>query len=112
MTKQQEWLTRACEFLGIGIDLDFKLRCADDHEIESVARIRGVGMPNGMLVIRSFDAVRKYQEYLEVAGYGYSVLTGPGDQETFDLEGYREMFCEWGWPEGECAEIGEETDAE
>jgi hypothetical protein len=112
MTRLQDELVRACEALGIRIDLGFKLPCPDGHEVQSIARIYNVGAPNGMLVVRSFEDVRKHQECLDLAGFGFSVLSEPGDREVFDLEGYREMFCEWGWPQGGCPELDEEAEPE
>ena len=112
MTRLENDLARACEALGIRIDLGFKLSCPDGHEVQSIARIHDVGAPNGMLVIGSFEEVREYRNYLDSAGFGYSVLHEPGDKEVFELEGYREMFCEWGWPEGDCPEPDEQVDTE
>ena len=55
-----------------------------------------------MLVVGTFEEVQDYHSYLISEGFGYSVLDEPGDKEVFDLEIYREMFCEWGWPKGNC----------
>jgi hypothetical protein len=112
MTRLEDRLIRACEAFKIRIDLGFKLPCPDGHDIHSVARIYGVGPPKGMLVVGSFDDVRAYQEFLDLAEFGYSVLDEPGDKSVFDLESYREMFCDWGWPDGECPEPDEEADTE
>ena len=102
MTRRENDLTRACEALGIRIDLGFKLSCHDGHEVRSIARLHDVGAPNGMLVVGTFEEVQDYHSYLISEGFGYSVLDEPGDKEVFDLEIYREMFCEWGWPKGNC----------
>jgi hypothetical protein len=103
MTRLENDLTSACEALGITMDLGFTMSCPDGNEIRSIARIHNIGAPNGMLVVGSFEEVEDYCGYLDSVGFGYSVLGVPGDNEVFDLESYREMFCEWGWSEGNCA---------
>jgi hypothetical protein len=103
MTRLENDLARACEALGIRMDLGFKLSCPDGHEVRSIARLHAVGAPNGMLVVGTFEEVEDYCNYLDSTGFGYSVLDEPGDNEVFDLESNRQMFCEWGWPEGNCA---------
>jgi hypothetical protein len=112
MTRLEERLIRACEAFGIKIDLGFRLQCPDGHEVKSIARIRDLGAPNGMLVISSFDEVKKHQECVEAAGFGYSVLDEPGDKSTFDLQVYKEIFCDWGWRDGDCPELVEEIETE
>ncbi len=103
MTRLENDLIRACEALGIKIDLGFKLSCPNGHEVRSIARLPHVGAASGMLVVGTFEEVEDHREYLDSEGFGYSVLDQPGDKEVFDLESYREMFCEWGWPGGNCA---------
>jgi hypothetical protein len=110
MTRLEDSLTRACDALGITIELGFKLACPDGYEVISIARIHGVGATNGMLVISRYEDVKTHQECLELAGFGFSVLSGPGDKEVFDLDVYREIFCDWGWPGGDCPEPEEEMD--
>lgn len=72
-------------------------------KVRSIARLHHVGAANGMLVVGAFEEVEAYREYLDSEQFGYSVLDQPGEKEVFDLESYREMFCEWGWPGGSCA---------
>ena len=103
MTRLEDDLAKACEALGIRMDLGFKMSCPDGYEVRSIARIHNVGAPNGMLVVGSFEEVEDYCDYLHSAGFGYSVLDEPGDKEVLDIESYREMFCEWGWAEGDCS---------
>lgn len=63
----------------------------------SVARIRNLGDQNGMLIFRDSNDLGQYGQRLVQDGYGYSVLGEPRGDETFDLDAYREMFCDWGW---------------
>jgi len=97
MTNLQRWLERSCEAVGLQIDFSFTVTCPDDHEIRSVARIRGVGNVNGMLIVSDYNEISDHLECLRSSGYGFSVLSEPGDNEEFDLESAKEMFCDWGW---------------
>lgn len=97
MTNLQTWLKRACEAVGLQVDFSFAMTCPDGHEIRSVARIRGVGDVNGMLIFSDYNEISDHLECLSSSGYGCSVLSEPGDNEEFDLESAKEMFCDWGW---------------
>ena len=63
MTRLENDLARACEALGIRMDLGFKLSCPDGHEVRSIARLHAVGAPNGMLVVGTFEEVEDYCNY-------------------------------------------------
>jgi hypothetical protein len=101
MTKLETWIQRACDGTGLKVDFAFSVTCADGHQIRSVARIRNVGARNGMLVLHDYSEVRDHLECLRMAGYGFSVLDEPADDEVFDLESAMEMFRDWGWADGE-----------
>jgi hypothetical protein len=97
MTKLERWLERSCGAVGLQVDFSFTVTCPDGHEIRSVARIRGVGAPNGMLIVSDYDEISDHLECLSLSGYGFSVLSEPGDNEVFDIESAKEMFSDWGW---------------
>ena len=99
MTKLQQWLSTACQAVGLPIDLAFVASLESGHEVHCVARIHGLGAPNGMLIVSNFDAVRSHLRDLERAHYGFSVLDEPSAKEEFDLNGYKDMFRDWGWAE-------------
>lgn len=97
MNKLANWITQACDTLGLRADIGFSVVLNDGYELHTVARIRDVGAANGMLVVCNYDEVRAYADELIQAGYGYSVLDEPLANETFDLDTYRDMFLDWGW---------------
>ena len=96
-SRREQELAKACGALGICLDIGFALRCPNGHVIRSIARVRDVGATNGMLIVGSSDDVWEYRAYLDTAGFGFSVLGEPVDNEAFDIEGYRDMFLDWGW---------------
>jgi len=63
----------------------------------TVARIRDLGAANGMLIFEKYEDFCELAERLLDAGYGFSVLDEPGQQEEFDLQSFEEMFADWGW---------------
>jgi hypothetical protein len=94
-------LERSCAEVGLRLDLGFTVTCPDGHEIRSLARIRDIGDVNGMLIFTDFDEVSDHLKCLSASGYGYSVLSEPGDDEEFDLESVKEMLRDWGWVDRE-----------
>lgn len=100
MTKLETWIKRACDETGLKADFAFSVTCPDGHQIRSVARIQSVGATNGMLILLDYEEVEDHLEYLRMAGYGFSVLSEPSDEEVFDLESAIEMFRDWGWAGG------------
>jgi hypothetical protein len=97
MTNLQRWLEWSCKAVGLQVDFLFTVTCPDDYQIRSVARIRGVGNVNGMLIVNDYNEISDHQECLKSSGYGFSVLSEPGDGEEFDLESAKAMFRDWGW---------------
>lgn len=97
MTKLENWLVQACLASKLQVDLRFLAAIGDCKTIQSVARIRGLGAANGMLILRHYDEVRFYLNDVRQSGYGFSVLDEPRDDEAFDLQSFQEMFRDWGW---------------
>ena len=98
MTKLESWLMQACQASGLEVEIGFLAVVGDRKTVQSVARIRGLGHVNGMLIVRDYDEVRSLLDDIRLAGYGFSVLDEPRDDEAFDLHSYQEMFHDWGWP--------------
>lgn len=99
MTRQEIYLKRACDEVGLTVDLGFDVACPDGHAIRSVARIRDIGDDNGMLIFNHAKEMWAYRECLTTLGYGYTAYDEPGEDSVFDLESYKELFRDWGWNE-------------
>lgn len=97
MSNLTQWISQACETLGLGVDLGFTVTVGHGHELHAVARIHNVDRTNGMLIFYAYEDVRPYADELLHAGYGYLILDEPPINEQFDLEAYRDMFLDWGW---------------
>lgn len=97
MTTLERWISQACDALGLQADFAYVVDVGDDREVRAVARIRGIGARNGMLVVRKYDDVRPYAETLARAGYGFSVLDEPRPDEAFDLDSFKKIFVDWEW---------------
>ena len=90
-------ISKACSILGLRVELGFELSLGNDIKIHTVARIPDLGALNGMLIISSFDQVRKHLKELDSADYGFSVLDEPSPNAKFDIVSIQEMFIDWGW---------------
>jgi hypothetical protein len=97
MTKLEHWLVRACEASNLRVDLGFAAAIGVRKTIQCVARIPEIGAVNGMLILRHYDDVRCHLDEVRQAGYAFSVLDEPRDDETFDLQSFQDMFRDWGW---------------
>jgi hypothetical protein len=97
MGKLSEWLARACAELNLRIDFDYHVPLPAGQGIVAIARIRDLGAPNGMLIFGTYARVRTVSSQIVSASYGYSVLDEPRADEDFDLDGFKEVFIDWGW---------------
>ena len=97
MTTLELWISQACHAFELEADFAYVVDLGNGRQVRAVARVRGLGARNGMLIVRNYEDVRPYAEVLVRAGYGYSVLDEPRSDEEFDLELFRRMFLDWGW---------------
>jgi hypothetical protein len=97
MTQLESWIVQACHASNLQVDLGFLAAVGDTRTVRSVARIRGLGAVNGMLILRNYDEADSCLNDVKQAGYGFSVLDEPGDDEAFDLQSFQDMFRDWGW---------------
>jgi hypothetical protein len=95
VTKQQEFLLRACVAFGLKISIDHEVELASGHRVVAQAHIPDLGPHRGMLIFSSFDELSGAEKELVNSGYGYSVYGIPSPREEFDLESYAEMFVDW-----------------
>lgn len=98
MTRMQEWLARAAEELSVRIVVGYVVCLPDGNSISTQALFPDLGGAIGTLVFASADDVNEeFRRYLIDQGFSISTFSEPLPNEEFDLEGYAEMFCEWGW---------------
>lgn|GEM_PF-1481320 len=97
MTRLQSDLSKVCGELGLRIVIPFKLTCSDDLEIVGKALLPQLGALNGTIILTDFSDVKGKEDELRALGYTASVLTEPSDEEDYDLDGWIEMFADWGW---------------
>ena len=101
MTTLENWLIKACNLLGLSIEIGFAVPLSNGEFLRSVCRILSIGSENGMLVFRPYDEIQEYAKELVQKGYGYTVIDEPRSDEAFDLDSFKEMFADWGWNSGE-----------
>ena len=66
-------------------------------KVVAVAHLPELGGVNGALVLRPSQFDRRVLAALKDRGFACSSFSDPHDSEEYDLEGYREMFIDWGW---------------
>jgi len=97
MTKLADWFVKAGESCGLPVEVDFALRLSDGRQLNTIARISGVGGKNGMLVFSDYEVIRTDTAELLSMGFGYSIMDEPSFDETFDLAAFEDAFADWGW---------------
>ena len=98
MSRLQQDLIRTAQELGLRLSLDYAITFADGKTISFEAYLPDLGSPSGTLVSDSsleLDAATRNE--LRSRGLGLSTYGEPPPSELFDIEGYIEMFSEWGW---------------
>jgi len=97
MNKMQEHLLRAGKELGLKVIAPFELTLPSGRKLVADVLLPDLGHPKGTIVTQSSDDWDNYRKELRTLGYGISSYGEPPPSEDFDLEGYAEMFSEWGW---------------
>lgn len=93
----EQHLLRACEELGINISIGYCVQLDTGVQLCAAAHLPTLGSRRGMLIFKSSDEIEDSSDDLVRVGFGYSVIQEPKSDEQFDLDGYREMFEDWGW---------------
>ena len=97
MSKMSEYLKRAANELGLGIEAPFRCVLEGGVRVEAVAHIPDLGDSNGVLIFHSSQYDRQAYALAKKAGYLCSSFGEPSESEHFDIDSYKEMFVEWGW---------------
>lgn len=97
MSRLANWISLACDELGLKTSLGHVITLAEGHELFVLIHVFGLGATNGMLIVSSYEDVHAYENVLIQAGYGYAVLDEPHNGEEFDLASFKDMFNDWGW---------------
>ena len=80
--------------LDLRVITPFDLKIEEGSTIQFDALLPQLGAKNGMLVTTD---VSKVSDKLVTLGYGYSVVNVHSEKSVFNLEGYKEVFSDWGW---------------
>ena len=96
MNNLKAWLVRACNELKLRVETDFVWESSQGDVLYPVVRIPDIGGENGMLIFQNSGEVSAHVDELIQREYGFSTLSQPLPNEQFDLEGFREMFADWG----------------
>ena len=101
MNKLQAYLVRAGNELGIQVIAPFELKLESGARLCAEALLPQLGAPKGTVVIQSYDEIRHIADELKKLGYTFSSFGEPLPNEDYDVEGYMEMFRDWGWASDE-----------
>lgn len=87
-------IERACAELGLEIITPFDLKIDENTTIHFDVLIPQLGGPKGMLVAENYDS--ELFDRIDPE-YGFSCFYVRDEDGIYDLEGYKEVFKDWGW---------------
>ena len=70
---QAQW-EEARDDLGLDLIIPFDIDLGPDVTIHAELLVKNFGCPNGMIVVREYDAIKKSLTQIDELDYGYSVL--------------------------------------
>lgn len=93
---KQVWEIAATD-LSIRVVAPYDLMLPSGSRILASVLVSDFGAAKGMLIVESFELVRKHHEEILTSGYGYSVLDAPTSADAYDRESTMAMLRDWGW---------------
>jgi hypothetical protein len=87
----------AASDLNIQFITHFNLLLKSGHRLDAIFLLPQFGGDNGMLIFGSYDDVALYRDEILEAGYGFSILDEPLENEDYCKEDYIEILTDWGW---------------
>ena len=88
---------KAAKDLSLQLIAPFNLMLNSGYELKALFLVKQFGAPRGMLILEEFDDIAPHMDEIENAGYGFSILEEPFDNEEYDKVGYVELLEDWGW---------------
>lgn len=95
--KLLQFWERAASDLELQLIAPFTLSLNSGHRLEAIFLLPQFGGDRGMLVFGSYDDVAPYRDEIVEAGYGFSILDEPLENEDYKKEDYIELLVDWGW---------------
>lgn len=92
--------------LGIEIAAPQTVTLPSGQRVDAVVLVKHFGAAKGMLVVTSYDQIRRHTTELVEAGYGFSVMSEPAPERPLFIDGYRDVLRDWGW----SGPVGQEPD--
>ncbi|MFQ3858023.1 hypothetical protein ACLK29_19105 [Leptospira kirschneri] len=96
-TKLQKIWKDAAKNLNLEVEIPFSIILADNLKINVSVLLKNFGAKNGMLIITNYEDVEPYLEKIYEAGYGFSTLSEPSENEQYSRKDFIELLSDWGW---------------
>jgi hypothetical protein len=97
VTRLADRWRKIADALGLRMVAPYRLMLPSGDVVDADLLLRDFGGPNGMLVLSSTDKLGRHGDGVVAAGFGYSVLQEPDDDEDIDLDVVREVLRDWEW---------------
>lgn len=87
----------AADDLGLAVVTPFELQLPSGQRVRAEALVESFGAPRGMLIFTDAAAVLPYDDEIEQAGYGFSVMDNPGPGAIYQASDVQVVLNDWGW---------------
>ncbi len=92
-----EFLRQGCNQFRLELEEKYVAKLKGGILLPSVARIVGIGGPNGTLIFSNSQTVWPHRKLLDEENFAFSVLSDNFLDERFDPDSFKEMISDWGW---------------
>ncbi|EMF92736.1 hypothetical protein [Leptospira santarosai] len=96
-TKLQKIWKDAAENLNLEVEIPFSIILVDNLKINVSILLKNFGAKNGMLITTNYEDIEPYIEKIYEAGYGFSTLNEPSENEQYSRKDFIELLSDWGW---------------
>ncbi|MCG6168924.1 hypothetical protein [Leptospira sanjuanensis] len=92
----QFWQSAAIKLkLEIEVPSSFSLPSGDKIDVAFI--VKNFGAPKGMLIVTDYDSISEFTKQILEAGYGFSTLDEPSENQEYSDDGLKELLNDWGW---------------
>ncbi|HWV16075.1 MAG TPA: hypothetical protein VN030_11660 [Cellvibrio sp.] len=97
MQQLQLMWKKAAVQLAIELVAPFEFNISDTFSLHACFLVKDFGAENGMLVFNSYLEIKPYLGEIKQAGYGFSIMADPEQENEFASGDYMEVLGDWGW---------------
>ena len=93
---QKQWKVISSK-LGLEVEMPFEITLSNEKMIPVEVLLKNFGAKNGICIVSDYEKISEFADEIYNAGFGFSTLSDPEENEIVDIESIKEMLRDWGW---------------